>query len=194
MQYDIASKVILNHCRGPVLRELCGLDVVDSELIDVRPQETASLRRSDFVLRAFFEDNKERLVLLEFITSWKEYLPLRTLETRCRHKLGEKLDVITVMIALRRISGIKDYYRDIEVEFKYKVIKVYELKAKEILKKGLTCLYPFMPLMEGGKDLIDEAERGIYEGEGSRQYKSDLLTGMAIFGGLISEEIPIEIN
>ena len=60
MHYDVASKVILNHCRGPVLRELCGLKVRESELIDIRPQETASLRRSDFVLRALFEDNKEK--------------------------------------------------------------------------------------------------------------------------------------
>ena len=193
MYYDVASKVILNHCRGPVLRELCGLKVRESELIDIRPQETASLRRSDFVLRALFEDNKEKLVLLEFITSWKKYLPLRTLETRCRHKLQEDLDIITVMIALKQIPGIKDYYRDREVEFKYKVVKVYEIKAEEILKKGLKCLYPFVPLMEGGKNFIDEAERGIYEGEGSIQYKSDLLTGMAIFGGLISEEIPMKL-
>jgi hypothetical protein len=176
-----------------VLRDLCGLKVKESELIEIEPQETASLRRSDFVLRALFEDNKERLVLLEFITAWKKYLPLRTLETRCRHQLQEELEIITVMIELRRCGGVKDYYRDNEVEFRYKVIKLYELKAEEILRKGLRCLYPFLPLMEGGKDFIDEAERGIYEGEGSRAYKSDLLTGMAIFGGLVSEEIPMKL-
>ena len=81
-----------------------------------------------------------------------------------------------------------------EVEFRYKVIKLYELKAEEIIRKGLRCLYPFLPLMEGGKDFIDEAEKGIYEGEGSREYKSDLLTGMAIFGGLVSEEIPMKLG
>ena len=193
MQYDIASKVILTHCRGPVLRELCGLKVKESELIEIRPQETASVRRSDFVLRALFEDNKERLVLLEFITAWKKYLPLRTLETRCRHQLQEEVEIITVMIELRRCGGVRDYFRDNEVEFRYKVIKLYELKAEEIIRKGLRCLYPFLPLMEGGKDFIDEAEKGIYEGEGSREYKSDLLTGMAIFGGLVSEEIPMKL-
>lgn len=187
MQYDIASKVILSHCRGAVLRDLCGLKVKESEIIDIRPQETTSVRRSDFVLRALFEDNRERLVLIEFITEWKKYLPLRTLETRCRHILQEEVDVETVMIVLRRCGEVRDYYHDKEVEFRYKVVMVYELKAEEILERGLICLYPFVPLMEGGEKLVEEAEKGIYEGEGSRQYKSDLLTGMAILSGLISK-------
>ncbi|GAB6163755.1 hypothetical protein JCM12298_29150 [Desulfothermus naphthae] len=101
MQYDIASKVILSHCRKAVLQELCGLRVKDAELIEVRPQETASVRRSDFVLKALFEDGTEKMVLLELITAWKKYLPLRTLETRCRHLLEEGLEIVTIMIELR---------------------------------------------------------------------------------------------
>ena len=89
MQYDIASKVILSHCKKAVLQELCGLRVKDAELIEVRLQETASLRRSDFVLKALFEDGTEKMVLLELITAWKKYLPLRTLETRCCYLLEE---------------------------------------------------------------------------------------------------------
>ena len=79
MQYDIASKVILTHCRNMVLRQLCGLNIKDAELIEVRPQETASVRRSDFVLRAFFEDGTEKLVLLEVIrtTSYNMGCPLK---------------------------------------------------------------------------------------------------------------------
>jgi len=193
MQYDIASKVILTHCRNTVLRELCGLNIRDAELIDVRPQETASVRRSDFVLRAFFEDGTEKLVLLELITQWKRYLPLRTLETRCRHILEEGLEIETIMIELKRCYGVVDYYHDNEVDFRYKVIKLYEVEAREVVKKGLRCLYPFVPLMKGGEELIEEAERGIYESEESMEYKSDLLTGMAILSGLISKEIPLKL-
>ena len=193
MQYDIASKVILTHCRNVVLRELCGLNVRDAELIDVRPQETASVRRSDFVLKAIFEDGTEKLVLLELITQWKRYLPLRTLETRCRHILEEGLEIETIMIELKRCYGVVDYYHDNEVDFRYKVIKLYEVEAREVVKKGLRCLYPFVPLMKGGEELIEEAERGIYESEESREYKSDLLTGMAILSGLISKEIPLKL-
>jgi hypothetical protein len=193
MQYDIAAKVILSHCGDVILRDLCGLEVQESELIDYRPQETASLRRADAVLRARFLDNKERLLLIEFLSWWRDYLPLRTLEVRCRHALEEKIEIITVMITLRKISGLRDYYKDNEVEFRYRLVKLYELKAEEVLKRGIKCLYPFVPLMEGGIDLIDEAERGIYEGGGSREYKADLLTGMAILGGLKSKEIPMRL-
>jgi len=193
MQYDIASKVILSHCRKVVLEELCGLKIKDAELIEVRPQETASLRRSDFVLKALFEDGTERLVLLELITQWKKYLPLRTLETRCRHLLEEGLEIVTIMIELRPCYGSKNYYQDNEVEFKYKLVKLYDIEAKEVLRKGKKCLYPFVPLMKGGRDLVEEAERGIYEGEEDRTYKADMLTGMAILSGLISEEIPFQL-
>ncbi|WP_461833491.1 hypothetical protein [Desulfothermus sp.] len=193
MQYDIASKVILSHCRKAVLQELCGLRVKDAELIEVRPQETASVRRSDFVLKALFEDGTEKMVLLELITAWKKYLPLRTLETRCRHLLEEGLEIETIMIELRRCYGVKDYYHDNEVDFRYKLVKLYEMEAKEVLRKGVKCLYPFVPLMKGGSELVEEAERGIYEGEESRAYKADMLTGMTIMAGLVSEEMALKL-
>ncbi len=47
--------------------------------------------------------------------------------------------------------------------------------------------------MKGGKELIEEAEKRIYESKISRKGKADLLTGMAIFGGLISKEIPLKL-
>ena len=193
MQYDVASKVILEHCRNSLLRDLCGLPVKDAELTEIHPQETASLRRSDFVLKALFDDLEYRLVLLEFITAWKKYLPLRTLESRCRHILREKMDIITIMIALRKCPGIRNCYNDNEVSFQYKLINLHEIKAEKIIKKGQKCLYPFVPLMQGGQQLIDKAEKEIYEGEESREYKADLLTGMAILGGLISRDIPLKL-
>ena len=51
MQYDIASKVVLSRCKEGILKHLCGIDVKRAELIETAPQETVSLRRSDFVLR-----------------------------------------------------------------------------------------------------------------------------------------------
>ncbi|GAB6163748.1 hypothetical protein JCM12298_29080 [Desulfothermus naphthae] len=100
---------------------------------------------------------------------------------------------MTIMIELRRCYGVKDYYHDNEVDFRYKVVKLYEMEAKEILKKGIKCLYPFVPLMRGGSELIEEAERGIYEGEESRAYKADMLTGMTIMAGLVSEEMALKL-
>ena len=68
MRYDVAAKVVLSRCKSAVLSVLCGLPVTSASLLEARPQETASLRRSDFVFRATFEDGTERLILSNF---WK---------------------------------------------------------------------------------------------------------------------------
>ena len=76
-----------------MLTELCNLPIVSSMLIESRPQETTSLRRSDFVLKAGFEDGSEHLILIEFLSFWKPLAPIKVLEYRCRHILEENLPV-----------------------------------------------------------------------------------------------------
>lgn len=191
--YDIAAKVILSRCREAVLSVLCGLPVTSALLLETAPQETASLRRSDFVFRAVFEDGAERLVLLEFLTYWKPWVPVRTLECRCRHLLEEGLPVVSVLILLTPAKGAEEFYEDEEVRYRYRLVRVYEMEAREVLERGPECLFPFVPLMKGGDKLFSEAERRIYEGAYSREEKADLLTGMAILGGLISKDIPIKL-
>jgi len=48
--YDAAVKVILSRCRQAALEYFLVLEVVESEVMEW-PQETASLRRSDFPIR-----------------------------------------------------------------------------------------------------------------------------------------------
>ncbi|WP_297055462.1 hypothetical protein [Thermosulfurimonas sp.] len=151
------------------------------------------MRRSDFVFRAFFDDGSERLVLLEFLSYWKPWIPIRTLECRCRHLLQEDLPVVSVILLLTPAKGARDFYTDEEVHYHYRLVKLYELEAREVLERGPECLFPFVPLMKGGESLFEEAEKRIYEGNYSREEKADLLTGMAILGGLISEEIPVKL-
>ena len=82
MKYDIASKVLLSRCKDEILRHFAGFEIKTSMLIDTAPQETVSLRRADFALRAQFEDDTERLVLVEFLSHWKRESPVRLLEYR----------------------------------------------------------------------------------------------------------------
>ncbi len=190
MHYDTTSKIIISHCKDAILRELCGISVRTSELLDDRPQETASIRRSDYVLRVTCDDGARILVLIEFQVCWKSWLPLRTLECRCRHILKEGLPVRSVIILFRPYKDVITCYRDEEVEYRYRVVKLYEINAQDILRKNICCLYPFIPIMKGGDAFIDEAEKEIYSSSQSMALKADLLTGMAIFGGLISPDIP----
>lgn len=50
MNYDIATKVLLEKCRDEILRWFLGLAVTESTLLEEVPQETASLRRMDFAV------------------------------------------------------------------------------------------------------------------------------------------------
>ncbi|WP_022854073.1 RpnC/YadD family protein [Thermodesulfatator atlanticus] len=193
MYYDIASKVILSHCKEPFLSYFCKLPVEKALLVDPRPQETPFLRRSDFVLKAILADGSEMLVLLEFLSSWKDEIPLRTLECRIRHVLQENLPVKTFVILFVPSSKVKDFYQDEEVHFKFNLVKLYEVSAAEVLEKGPECLLPFLPLFKDGENFIDEAEQKIYQADIPRQSKADLLTGMAILGGLVSQEIPLKL-
>ncbi len=120
-------------------------------------------------------------------------LTIRLLEYRCRHLLEEKLPVISLLILLSPSSSSFNVYQDEEVRYEFRLVKIAEFDASEIMEMDIPCLMPFIPLMKGGEKYIDEADRRIYEGPFSIQAKSDLLTGMAILGGLVSESFPLRL-
>ncbi len=189
MHYDIALKELLRHCSRAILEHLVGLPVQESELLQV-PQETTSVRRSDFPLRVVTADGEELLVLVELQARWERKLPLRLLEYRARHMLREGLDALTVVLLLRPGGQVQEVYQDREVRYQYRVVRVYEADAREVVERGPVCLLPLVPLMRGGAELADEADRRIYESELDRATRADMLTVMAILGGLVSEELP----
>ncbi len=172
---------------------LCGLDAVSYEAFELLPEETPSLRRSDLVVKAELEDGEELLVIIELSSRWERGLPLRFLEYRTRHKLSEGITTRSFIVLLRPSGRASEVYRDEEVEFRFRVIKVYEMDAREVLESNQECLFPFVPLMKGGESRWEEAERRIYEGDFDRSVKADLLTGMAILSGLISVDLPVRL-
>ena len=193
MHYDLASKVLLSRCKEPFLSYFCGLPVKDALLVEEKPQETPSLRRSDFLLRVRLEDGGVLLALVEFISRWRAWYPVRTLECRCRHLLKENLPIRSFLVLLTPSVEAHDLYEDEEVRYRFGLVKLYEMEARMVLEEGPPCLLAFVPLMKGGEEMLDEAERKIYELEAEREWKADLLTGMAILGGLKSPEIPLKL-
>ncbi len=189
MHYDIALKELLRHCSRAILEHLVGLPVQESELLQV-PQETTSVRRSDFPLRVVTADGEELLVLVELQARWERQLPLRLLEYRTRHMLREDFDALTVVLLLQPGGRVQEVYQDREVRYQYRVVRVYEADAREVVERGPVCLLPLVPLMRGGEALADEADRRIYESDLDRTARADMLTVMAILGGLVSAELP----
>ena len=193
MQYDIALKELLRHCHTAILRDLLGLPITASSLIEERPRETASVRRSDFVLRVVQEDGEEFLVLIEFQTYWEPDMGSRMLEYRIRHVRREGLDAMSVLILVKHSPSATNHYRDREVDYRFHLVKLYELDAAKFIREQKLCLLPLVPLMSGGVDLADEADEMIVKSELAEQTKADMLTAMALLSGLISEELVLQL-
>jgi len=193
MPYDIAAKVLIEKCRHEILRHFVGIPVTESVLIEELPQETVSLRRSDFPLLVTDEAGRQLLVLIEIQSRWEPHFPLRLLEYRCRHMLRRRLEAITCVLLLRPSVVATDRYEDNEVRYRYRLVRVYEWEAAEVMREPVVCLLPFVPLMKHGLELAETADRLLYESDLAVEDKADMLTTMAILAGLVSDRLPVEL-
>jgi len=193
MKYDIAGKVLIEKCREVLLAYFLGIEVSQSVLLEELPQETVSVKRSDYPLKVTDQNGDSYLVLLEMQSSWEPDVALQLLEYRTRHMLKLRLPAISCIMLLKESGQAQDHYEDREVHFNYRLIRVYEWDAREILDKGITCLAPFTPLMKHGEEVLIQAEEMIYYSDMSRQDKADMLTSMTILSGLVSTELPVKL-
>lgn len=187
--YDAAVKVIWDRCRNTAITYFLGLQVKESELLEV-PQETVTLRRAEFPLRVRTLDHMDLVVVFEVQTRWSSDVPLRVLEYEVRHRRRYRLSALGAVLLLTPSPHAVDHFRDGGIHYQFTLVRLWELDAQEALETGLPCLMPFVPLMHGGLDLAEKAERNIYDSDLTRQAKGDLLTGMTILSGLVSEDIP----
>ena len=190
MEYDITAKVLIEKSHREVLQHFLGLSVMESTLLKPLPQQTATLRSSDFPLLTTDAHGQRRLVLLEVQSDWAWEVPFRLLEYRCRHILHERLtDALSCVLLLRPSRVATDLLEDAEVRYHFRLVRVYELDAAPVVATPIVNLLPFVPVMRGGIELTDTAERLVYESPLPRSDKADMLTGMALLAGLVSKEL-----
>jgi len=188
MKYDIASKVIVDMGKKAILREFLGIEYEDVKLLEELPEETVSLRRSDFPLRVVLENGQEKIVLLEIQTEFSKDFVLRLADYMIRFTLKYHIEVVPLALVLKPSSLATGFYKDERLTFKYEVTRLWEKQASDFM--GKIYLYPFLPLTNGGEKLIEDADTAIYESyEISREEKADLLTAMAIFAGLKDKKL-----
>jgi len=192
-QYDVASKIMMETCRDEIIRYFAGIDVLESTLIEELPQETVSLKRSDFPVMVKPREGRDALLIFELQTTWHPDVPLNLLDHRTRYQIKYKIDPLSFVILLKPSGTASDVYENNEVRFTFRLIKIYEMDAREVVDSGPLCLMPFVPLMKNGADLLTEADELIYRSERSRLQKADMLTSMAILSGLVSENLPTEL-
>jgi len=191
--YDIAAKVLMETCRDDILRYFLNLDVRESELIENLPQQTVSVRSSDFTVMVTSSGGNKTLVIIEIQSVWDRIMPLRLMEYRSRHMIKHGVKAVSCVILLRPSATASGVYEDNEIRYAFQLVKVYEQDARQVLDEGPLCLLPFVPLMASGPDLTVEADRMIYNGNLPRQQKADMLTSMAILAGLVSRTLPVDL-
>jgi hypothetical protein len=192
MQYDIASKVVIEKGKEAILRKFLGMDTKKIELIKELPQEIVSLRRSDFPLHVTLKDGKEIIVLIEIQTDFDLDFVLRFIEYTVHYKRKYGLEVIPFVMLFISSGLATGFYEDNVLTFKYQVLKLAELDPNDF--RNEIWLYPFLPLMREGEKLLLEAEKAIYERKGIEdEDKADLLTAMAIFAGFKDKNLALEL-
>ena len=142
MHYDIAAKILMEKCRTEILREFLGISVVESTILDEAPQETVSVKRSDFPVWVHDESGGRRLVVLEIQSRWEKSLPLRLLDYRSRYILKYDTEVVSCVLLLQPGPDVTSVYKDNEVTFRFRLIPIYDLDAREFIQKGTIWLNP----------------------------------------------------
>ncbi len=189
MQYDIAAKVIAELGKEDLLRHFLHLEPVAAELIEEIPQQTASLRSSDFPLRVQTREGDELIVLVEFQTRWAIDAVWRLIDYVVRFKQKYGLPVTAVMLLFRKHAGAEGVYRDESFEFRFHLVKLWEQPASELLSRGALALLPFTPVMSSTESEVLAAEQQLYESDLPRETKANLLTALGIFAGLREETL-----
>ncbi len=192
MEYDIAAKVALETSKEEILRRYLSIEPKDIEILEELPQETVSLRRSDFPLRVRTKEGAELIVLIDIQTVFERKFVLRLIDYTVRFMLKYDLEVIPLILLLTPSEKAEGVYESRFLTFRYNIVRFWEESAEEYLKEK--SLYPFIALTKGGKSVLEEAERRLYEDTDiSIDKKADLLTAMAILTGLKDAELARKI-
>ena len=186
MKYDIATKVLMDRGGQRILEKFLGIGIEYLELVEELPQETVSLKRSDYVFRVTTRDGKHIIVIWEFLSTWKRQGVLNLIDYMVRVLLKFPLPVVPVILLLRPSSSARDY-SDPQIT---QITQIqYMIREASVLRNLRNLWMERMGVMKGGSQAVWEAERTIYESALPVEDKADLLTAMAIFAGLKSEAL-----
>jgi hypothetical protein len=147
MQYDIASKVVVDIGRKAILKRFLNIESEDSQFIEQLPEETVSLRRSDFPLYVSLKDGQDLIVLIEIQTEFNRDFVLRLIDYSVRFILKYHKKLIPLVLLLTPSSEATGFYKDDLLTFNYQVVDFGNLSAMDYI--GEIDLYPFFPLMAG---------------------------------------------
>ncbi len=100
MKYDIAAKATVDIGKELILSEFLGIEYESISSLEELPEETVSLRRSDFPLRVALKDGRDIIVLIEIQTEFSKDFVLRFIDYTVRFMLKYHLEVIPLVLVL----------------------------------------------------------------------------------------------
>ena len=150
-------------------------------------------READCLARVSEKEGKEFVLHIDFQAEYKHNIPDRILGYTYRVYEKYKLPVYSVVILLKE-TGVEIRtkteikVRDLRsLRHEYKVIKLWEVEAEEILEKKIKGLYPLLPLMKtdkSGEEIISEAARLIEKEVEDIEHKADAYVALRIFSAI----------
>ena len=186
--YDQLVCWMLEHGKEALCSKLLNIDAEDIEFIKPLLPEAIQIGSSDFPIRVREEGGREYVLLLGLHTRW-DPSNIRKM-AGCYPLYEEKfnLPVSPHVVLLLRSDEASEIYKDDYLQFRFDLTRLWELPAEKHLDMGVEML-PFLVLMEGGLEVLDKIEQQIHSSPRiTREEKSRLFTGLAIFSGLLSKE------
>jgi len=154
MQYDVATKVLTEKAPESMLEIFLGIEAAEIEFEGELPQESVSLKRSDYILRITDKSRKTSIVIWEYLSKWKKKAVLNLIDYTVRAKIKFGLPVVPVIFLLTPSESASDYFEEIDdhgkLTFKFILIRVNEISARKFMQDADIRLFPFVPLMKEG--------------------------------------------
>ena len=201
MKYDLNTKRLFDLGAKDIVRSVLSSLVGEQDALEEVGQETPALKRADCVLRVSPPQGEPWILLLEFLTQWRaakmEDLLLYTVLHRQKERERRKREgassqpipvVHPVMLLFQPNDQATDVYRDEHITFRFKLVKMWELDAREHIERGAPEVCPLAALMDGGVELASRIDEAICSSDRPPEIKADLMNIFAIFLGLRDPE------
>jgi hypothetical protein len=124
-------------------------------------------------------DSEPFLVVSEFQTRWdsnkKLDLALYTLYLKKKYRLRV---IPAILLCLPNLKA-DDLYTDENCHFKFHLVRASEIDARQVFASKELGLYPLLPLLRGGLELVENAGLVLYRSDLDRREKGDLLALLA---------------
>ena len=189
MQYDVATKRLMEIDGTSILRQVGGLDVREMKPLDELPQEQTAITRNDFAAKCVLGAGVEAIVLVEFQTVWRRDKLLDMLIYAAHRMRRHDLQVVQIMLLFQPSEGATDRFERDGLTFQFRLVKVWELPVDLFLEPTRPGLWPLAPLAKDGLASAGQVDKLLHSSDLSSSFRSDLLTIFAIFLGLRDKEV-----